>query len=402
MKLQSLAFKILLIIALAFALPNLYDIVFNTRSQRVQCYYSAIKKQFFTNKSRVYFDEQNNIISQEVFNASLPFMYYHKLLINGQAPDSIEGISITADLVSNTQKIFRLTPANLFIPNIKIFPLLYQAPNEKSSSLTYFAFTDKLRVLSALNNCLDTLLTNQVSALLKEKHFQHPAKNIFGTLTKKNITNEGMFIVDANNHFYNLALKDNLPTVEIIKIPAEMQVSNMINTIFKDKSFYGIVIDQENKLYLLETGSFRFIELPIDNYDPRNDNILWVGNLLTTTVNINKKDRIEATAFNSNSGKLIRKITIERESSQQDTYDRYSNYIFPFTFSITSKKEQFIRFYADTTNYYLWLINSLISILIYLIFAISKRRFILSDLILISVSGIYGLLTYLLHPKNKA
>lgn len=400
MNLQSYTFRLLLIIALAFALPSTFDLIFNDKPDRVQCYYSVIKKQFITSSNFNYTDQQGNAITRDTFEASLPFIYFQRLLINGVAPDTIEGIKMSAELVSNTQKFFRLVPRNLHKPNIKIFPLVYKSPNNPATKIRFFAFNNGLKVLNAKSNSIDVSLTKTFNELLTKNQFQHPAKLVYGTISKKNITNEGMFIIDAADHFFNLSINQDVPSVEIIPIPKGRKIVNMVNTTFKDRSSYGVVIDDENNFYLLETGSFRFIKLPIDNYNTYKDEFSWAGNILTTTVNIYKDSVIEAIAFDSFTGELIDKYSIKRDPSKQVVYNKYKEMIFPFIFSTSSHSKQFIKLYTTVANYKYWLLNSFLSLLIYLALATKRRNILIRDIIMIAVCGSFGLITYLLLGKK--
>lgn len=404
MRITSLIYRILLIVALAFGLPKTYNLIFIPDSYRSQSFYSDWDKQFYTfektEEGLHYKNQKGETVSKKEYEKAIMFMHYQKLMVRGKLPDSLGGFELSPELLGTTNKFFRLNPRHINqIPNL-LFPLSYQKSKTDKLENVFLKFSNKLSILHPITNKVIIDKTAQFQEALKEKYFQFPAQNVFGRHDRKNAVAEGVFVTDANNHFFNIFFDINAqPQVEIIPLPQGMRVEKMLNTNFKDESAYGILIDQNDKLYLLESNSYRIIPLPISNYNSQKDDIIWAGNILSTTVNITKEDSVYTYAFNSDNGNLIGQCSAKLAVGNRSFINFLHKSLFPFSLNTKVPYSRIAKLRVEYSTLLYWLTNSLCSLLVFAFISIRNKRRDWTGIILIALTGVYGLISILLVPS---
>ena len=400
MKLTLFVFRILLITTLALAFPVIYHLIMTPDLNRAQSFYSKIDQQFYTHISTeqgaIYLNESSDTITKSEYIAALPFLYFQNLMRQGALPDSLGGYALTPELIATSNKFFRITPRNVKSPDFLLHPLIYRNITDGILIHTFLAFDNELRIINPQTNSLNQTNTDLFQKKLNNLHFKHPAKKIFGRKNQRELIQEGIFVVDANNHFFNLYFENSVPIVKIIPLPKGAHIEYMINTNFKDHSAYGIIIDQNNTLYLLESVSYNIIKLPITNYNPIRDEIVWAGNLLSTTVNISNEDSVCSFAMDINDGTLLAKHSIKITEGNRKLLRYYKQLLMPFTLKtrIYTNREMPLSLTFSPFRY--WLINSFVSLLIYCLIMYRRKEQNRTSLTLIAFTGLYGLISCLL------
>lgn len=393
---------------LAFGLPKAFDLLIKPISYRSQTYYSDLNHQFYshqkTDSGTFHTDQDNNIISRQEYESALPLMYYQKLLLKGELPDSLAGYALTPELIGTTNKFFKIQPRHINQPQILVFPNCHTNPKKDRIENIFFAFNEQIKIITPATNSVDKYQTDTFSKILSDKHFSFPVKKVFGRLNRKDAINEGIFVVDANNHFFNLYFDQQAePAVNIIPLPNNTQVETMINTSFKDRSVYGIIIDQNNNLYILESETYNLIKLPVEKYNSLKDEIIWAGNILTTTINVSTPDSVFTYAFESDNGSLIGKFTTALSRGNRDIITQWRNAFLPFTLTTKVPYSRIAHLTIENAPLNWWLINCGLTLLLYCVLLLRNKRKDWIGLGLIALTGIYGLLTCLLiKPHNKA
>ena len=269
------------------------------------------------------FDGQEFTVEEA--DSLLPFMYMAQLVSKGRMPDTIQGVPVTPQLIKqhNINFTHRLYDTNR--PQTRLWCLLESMPKRVDLELPddAFRFTDDGIEFVEMN-------TNQVKAeksqlftdALQKKGFQFPALCVDGNATTRKEYDEGYLLIDQAHQLFHLKMTAGRPYVKAIQAPASQahdlttsqpfQAQYVFTTEFRDHSVRGFVTDQNHLLYVITPA---YDVVPVGEpeqveFDPTQNNIILMGNLLDWTIRISTPEAEQFYAVSADDYHLLRHRTV--------------------------------------------------------------------------------------------
>ena len=174
-------------------------------------------------------------------------------------------------------------------------------------------------------------------------------------------------------------------------IPTDIRIKALFVKEKPLREFYGILITEDDQLYLLTYDNYRLQRLPIEDYTASENTILFQGSLLYRTISIISKNHIKTFVTNRKY-----ELVDTYEESWKGKYERtagiISKYIFPFTIKLHSLESRYVDFYISSINYSAIYANLFFLILTFLLMKRRKNKISKTwdDFIIVLLTGIYG------------
>lgn len=397
---------------LAVALPGLYDLAFGVETARTQLFYSPTRETFVYREHHgdhdfVYADREGNAFDRRTFEQSIPFIYYKNMEIWGLLPLTIDGKSYTKATIRNNRQVFELKPAEIRDrrSEIAVYPLLESAPEQAGLRFPEDVFrltADRIEFLNVDTNAIDETLTARFTTALQAEGFSFPARFAAGKPTILKPFDEGYFLVDATGAVFHLKRVHNQPEVVRTPIPTTLGVRDILVTENKKRRFYGLLLAEDGRLFLIATENYRLVPLPVDGYDPDHMDYKLLLN------------PVQATAVYGNDA-VVHAVAMTLDFEPIDTYrravpgrhgmlhDRIARVLFPFVLTLDEHDSLTLSWRLEHHGW-AGLLGTLAALLAFL--GIARLRG--TDLrlewpagLLVLVGGVFGLAAAQLVPPRR-
>ncbi|MEA3416791.1 MAG: DUF4857 domain-containing protein [Thermodesulfobacteriota bacterium] len=401
-KLSRYALITLSILVMSVYLPMLYQKVFVARTGRTHLFYSPVIKKFVFRemiKDHRFLtrDETGRDLDRKTFESLMPFIYYKNMELWGLLPFEIDGQSFDKDTIKANRQVIELKPRMIAdrFPQDEIYPLIESQPDQALFIFPEdrFRITDRMEFVNADRNTVDEALSCVFTDALKDAGFKFPARLIAGKGTILKPFDEGYFVVDAAGAVFHIKRVRGKPLCVRTPIPANLGIRSIRISENRRKEFYGMLLTNDGKLFLISYDNYRLIPLPVDNYNPDTMNYKLIINPLYRTAVYSDKTMIYATAMTPDY-KIIAGYKRAMQRSRQTPAKVFYSACFPFFVQIKDHTSNYMTFDL-VLNGWKGFIGIGISVIIYFIF-VCVRRFDLkalwSDFVVIAFSGIYGLI----------
>jgi len=296
-KLSRLLILLVVILVASVTLPHYYRLSFGERVFSPLINYSPVIKDFLVFEKRKskykWVDAKGTEYSRSESDSLLPFSNYRLLLANGQMPDSLQGVKINIDTLRLNNLFMKLRPKEINAPGIKMFPLFESKPKRLKLLMpsNYVRINQRMEFIEAKTNTINTDLTDSFTSALQGQGFTFPAVKYFGNPTTRKAFDEGYFVVDTAGKLFHIKKIKGKAYCKYITLPADFKVRHMIVYENSLREFYGLIINENNELFLLLYDQYKIQKLPVDNYDALEDQLIFRGDLFYRMVTI-AKDRI--------------------------------------------------------------------------------------------------------------
>ena len=393
-----------IIITMSIVLPEFYSMLFYKSVPSFRTSYSSISNEFLITEYRVdksyREDSHGNILSRNDFERLTPFASYRQLVYRDEMPDTIHGIPVDIKAIRLNNIFMQLRSSDILAYTIPINPLLESEPGRPNLSTPdeFFRINEQFEFIHCAKNSVLPKLSKLFNDALVKKGFQFPAKKIFGNPTTRKPFDDGFFIVDNNEKLFHLKRVHNKPYVAKVALPSNIEIQFVAVKEMSLKEFHALIVTKDNQLFLISFDNYNLIKLPSDGYDYRNTRFIFRGNLFYREINFIKRNSIKA--FVTDRDYRVIDTFYKKWESNEDSYiGIVEKSIFPFKISLTDKNNSFINFYFAFSDFQFLLGN-----IIALLFGIAlfetkfKRKTTtkIIDLIIILLSGLYGLIAVLL------
>ena len=401
-RLSRYALIVLAILVMSVYLPMLYQKVFVAKTGRTHLFYSPVIKKFVFReivKDHRFLtqDETGRNLDRKTFETLIPFIYYKNMELWGLLPFEIDDQSFDKETIKANRQVVELKPRMIAdcSPQDEIYPLIESQPDQ--ALLVFpkdrFRITDRMEFVNADNNTVDEGLSRVFTRALKEVGFKFPARLVAGKGTILKPFDEGYFVVDIAGAVFHIKRVRGKPLCVRTPIPADLGIRSIRISENRKKEFYGMLLTDSGKLFLISYDNYRLIPLPVDNYNPDTMNYKLIINPLYKTAVYSDKTMIYATAMTPDY-ETIARYKRAMQTSRQTPAKTFYSACFPFSIQVKDHTSDYMTFNL-ITNGWKGLIGVGLSIVIYLLFVCLRKRNlkeVWSDLAVIALSGVYGLI----------
>lgn len=374
MRLLSFACLCLLsVLALAWALPNLYDMALLPPLDKTHLFYSPVLRQcLYTERIRgrdtqaaalseghhadvVYKDEEGRYYDRRAFEAALPFIYYRNMEMRGLLPVRLKGRSLDRTAIERARRVLELPARALdgHHPPHTCLPLLEANPGQVA--LLYPA--DRFRMADgemlfthADTNTREEDLSTLFSDGLRSQGFLFPARHVGGNFTTFKPYEGGIFLVDARGGLFHVLRRDGRPAVRKIPLPQGVTPRHVLVSESGERHWLGLLLDMRDRLWLIRQTDFTLIGLAVPGYEPdRMDCKLLFDPLYLTVVTSDAAFaraavfRIPATDLkNGDVCTPVHTFQHEMSRAKESWQHRLAQTLFPFRITLAREETSFL------------------------------------------------------------
>jgi len=321
-------------------------------------------------------------------------MYVRQLIIDGTMPDTIKGVALDMHVINLNRSFFRLKPRDIFAPSPGLYPLFESQSGRANLEMPedFFRIQSRMEFVNAASNKVEKYKSIVFTKALKKQGFTFPSKMIEGIPTTRKSCDEGYFVIDAKDQLFHIKMIKGSPFVKKVDLPQGILFKKISCVDFRDKKYYNYLISDKNNIYILTQGDYKLIKLPIDGYDPANEELRIFGDLFNYTAYFIGKDHINIQVLN----KEYQKIDEYKESwpsRSQRIEGKVASFLFPAELSLSAWNNSYNKFYFERTKGFNWIYLNLLLIVVYILI-LRKRKADLKtgiiDYIIIGFTGIFG------------
>jgi hypothetical protein len=400
---------LIIILVASEVMPDLYWKIFEKNLNAPTIYYSPVTNDFvfmkFDGKMPIFSDNTGRTFSREEFEELTPFLSYRQLVLDDKMPDTINGTYITVPEVKLNNLIFRIKPSSIEAPQIELYPLFESRSGKVNLEMPqeFFRINKRLEFINCEENTINEALSIEYTEALRKEGFDFPSRMIAGNPTTRKLFDEGYFIIDNADKVFHLKRIHGKPFCQKLDIPGKPKVVHVLISENKLMEFYGMLITEDNNVYLISYDNYRLIKLPLDDYDYKSTTLRMIGNLLFREFTLHNESGIKV-------------IVTDRDYKVVDTYEesiitkyettagKFFYYVFPFSLSLSSQYSAYINFYFRSYFPYA-LAGNVISLFLALIFFHTKKIKMTrypAELLIIAITGIYGLIAVLITRERNS
>jgi hypothetical protein len=381
----------------AMFLPEYYWIGFGERIFPPQVRYSPLTKDFLVgnsiDKNFVWMGLDGKQYTREQSDSLMPFSNYRLLAAKGLMPDTINGQKIELDEVRLNNIFERIRPYVMDAPEIKLYPLFESKPPRLQLELptSFFRITDRMEFITAETNQVDEKLSQVFTEALEKENFNFPMTGIYGNPTTRKPFDEGYFIVDSESQMFHVKMIHGKPHCKNIHLPEDVKVKYLSVREAELREFYGLLISQDDQLYLLMYDQYRLQPLPIEDYNSEQDMIMFIGNLQVRTFLLNS-DHSSRAFVTDRSYKLIAQHKETWQGYDDLKVAKIGKYLFPFQINLTRDNSKFVNLNFSSYHFNAVYLNILFIILTIILLRYRRTSVVKKwyDILIVLITGIFG------------
>lgn len=328
----------------------------------------------------------------------LPFIYYKNMEIWGLLPVHLNGREFDKSTIQKSRQVMELSSRHISdkTPHAGLYPLLESNPGQ--ARLVFpedrFRMTDTAMVfVNADTNTVDRELTRTFTRALKDQGFVFPARSVNGKFTVLKPFDEGVFLVDSDYRVFHVKRVGQEPRVVRTGIPAALKTRYIDVSENSSQVFYGLLLAGDGTVHLLSYDNYTLVPIPLEHYDSDRMDLKLIFNPLYVTAVYSDAATIRAVAMDKQFQPLA--SYTHAMSRATPTYAfQIHQFLFPFSLKPgTTETDDYFRFHpalGDLSS----LAGLVLCILIYggFTFLHRKRRPDAGRLLLVAITGIYGLI----------
>lgn len=386
------------ILAAAVALPKLYWLAFDKPIHVPFLMYSSQEHDFFMidreNDESVRKDRQGNYYTRDEFEVKLPMFFSRQLAMNGNMPDSLNGMDIDLQQINHARSMFRYRPRDMQTPDPGLYPL-FEAESGRANlemPTDFFRITHRMEFLDAASNEIDERKSQMFTTVLENRDFNFPARLIAGIPTTRKSCDEGYFVVDSKDIMYHVKMIQGEPYIRKIEVPDGLTFKHISAVDFMDKKYYCYMISEEDELYILTQDLYEFIKWPFEGLQAETDELRVYGNLFNYTVQTRRPGYMKVVALDNNYNK-VDEYEKTWPVSSETKQGIVASFIFPGELRLSDSTTNFVDFNFELMKRLNWIyLNIVLVIIQILLIRRSKLRLNrnILDLVIVGVTGIFG------------
>lgn len=403
-KLGRLLLIITMIVLLANYLPEFYWLKFDTPVSKPVVNYSPLLNKFMIRKfdgtEFGWKDDTGQKYSRAEYEIYSPASNYRQLIFDKKLPDSVNGVKMDLDSLRLHRIIMRITPQVINSWQIPLYSLIESASGRIKLEMPddFFRIDNNgITFLDAAENKIEEEKSRTFNEVMLKEYFKFPAKLIAGNPSTLKPFDEGYFILDSDDKLFHLKMVKGEPFFRYMNNPAKIKIKHILFQETNLRSFYGIAISKDNKIYCILTDNYKFLQLPVDKFEFDKNKFVYMGDYLNKNLLV-ESDKTVTNYVTERNHRFIKKYENLYYDGSKDAAISVANVLFPYTLSFVEANSGMVDVFFNFSNRNaLWglLISMIISFLI-----LRKRKavhgFDYTDLAIVAISGIYGLIAVIL------
>jgi hypothetical protein len=382
MKGKFIIYFILLLFVTAIGLwgiPELVKTATYSRNQYPFVYFSSVKKQFLlrnnVEKKSLFATDEGVTLSEDEYDKALPLLNFRQLTVNGEMPDSIDGIAIDPRELRTKMVNFRYQPSETHTPELNLYILFESLPKKGNleSPGDVFRLNDKIQFIDDESNSINEEKSEKFQNALLKAGYTFPAVRTYGNVNIRKSYDEGYFSLDANGQFFHIKMVNGRPFVKNTLLADSIKPLYFSMLEVSDKRFYGFLFDEKGYVYILEEGGGKYlpVRLEIDPLDLNNDELSVMGNLMYWTVSVQNETGKYFYALENLSLKQVRNYSLTAPPSK---WESATQWLFPFYLTFNEKNDNFIMPRLHLTALTAFIINFLLAFVFLFVKKTGKQK----------------------------
>ncbi len=362
----------------------------------------------------VYKNEKGEYFTRNEFEAKIPFIYYRNMELRGLLPLNLHGKSLDRAAIQKERRVFEM-PSRLLDDHVykeEIYPLMDANPGQVALVLPAdrIRFTDTaLEFIDSDLNGVDAEQTQAYTKALSDKGFTFPAKGVWGNFTTFKPFEGGTFVVDTAGKTFHLVRRNNILEVVVVPFAKDIVPQKMVIAEAKDRKYLGLVLDTQNRMYLMHQDGFALTYIPTKEYAPQHMDFKLIMDPLFMTAVYSDAKHIHAVAFANaenlgGSVKPLHSYVHQMSMSKDTSLTQVADIIFPFMLSFTdlhSSKGQFKTAMSSQYFGYGIMFNLLLALAYGFAFRTYRMAKVARQGLFVAVFGIYVLIPLVLMEQYK-
>ncbi len=359
------SFILLIVLVSALYLPLLYRQLFFTDVGKTHLFYSPVARDFVFTETVVgkvpeqvqaksedhhariaYKKAGQDYVSRVEFEKLLPFIYYKNMDLWGLLPLKLNGQVFDKPTIKQNRRVMELKARHLegHSPVTPVFPLMESNPGHARLVFPEDRFRmtrNSMEFINADSNTKDAELTRAFTRALTEKGFVFPARSVNGKFTVLKPFDEGIFLVDGTYSVFHVKRVNGSP--QVVKTPIDPSVRTRYIKVSENrqKQFYGILLAEDGRAFLISYDDYALISLPLDGYDPDSMDLKLIFNPLYCTAVFSDAAVIHAVAMDKHFG-VIGTWTHTMSRAAMTPAKAFYQLLFPFVIQLDQETSDFL------------------------------------------------------------
>lgn len=400
---------ILGVLLLANILPKHYEHMFSKRVTTAEIAFSPVKEEFIKverlagkerKKVRSTLDGKETFTEEE-YQALFPFIYYSNLLGWDKFPKKFEMYKDNISIITNSSQWAFMHKPSVNDKPVGLYPLFESASKFNDLVLpdAFFRLKNSIEFINSETNKVDSKQSNLFKEALLKKGLHFPIQKAFGNPSTMKPFDEGYFLIDATKQLFHMKQKQGMPVIQKIDTKGiDIKYISIVED--KRKEFYGLVLDQQDSLYLLMYDDYELVKIPVAPLDGINSTLVLKTNPMYRYFTFygldeEKGANVISLYVTDLDYELVDQNIYEYPNSVEGIYKTAKSILFPFILELT--KDDSYKYSLEIKSFSLngFLFN-LVMVLFYFIYIRLSRRALkvnVVNVILISIGGVYSLIS---------
>ena len=402
-KISRILLLLLIVFVASIFIPKYYWLKFEKNIRRPIIYYSPVIHDFLipqiTRNELIHFDTKGNKYDRDQFEMLTPLLNYRQLVSVGKLPDSLNGMPLSIESVRLNNIMMRVPSDMIDAKPIQLFPMFESKSGRVRLEMPddLFRINDRFEFINCQTNSVIQDKSNLFTAALAKENFSFPAVKIAGNPTDKKAFDEGYFVLDSKNKLFHIKMVKGKPYCANTQMPESLDVACMSIMEMPLREFYGILITKQGGVYLISYDDYKFIKLPLENYNIQKDNFSIMGDLFYRTISLTSSNSVH-TIVTDRDYKVVDRYENSWLDNKEMPAGIFASWVFPFTLRLEDAGSSYSNFFFRFSGYKVLLLSFVLTIITY--FILRNRKISLKqgwfDLIIVLFSGIFGFIAVLL------
>lgn len=403
---------VLIIFLLAVWLPVAKDFLFAYRFGKTQLFYSPVIERFVYTEllgaghQFIYRDQNGKDYDREEFETLIPFIYYKNMELWGRLPLALAGQTFDKAAIAAERQVLELAPDELpgHTPRIQLFPLLESNPDRAQLRFPEDILrpAERLAFIGSDANRLDPELSATFTRALTDAGFRFPVRATFGRVSILKSFDAGYFLLDSTGALFHLKRLDGAPQVASVPLPEGLAVRHIKVTENKRREVLGLLLAEDGRLFLMAERDGALTPLHLPGYRADDMALKILFNPLQRTAVYSDQKTIHAVVMDRDY-RPIDQYTRRMAMAQPRLIDHVWEMLVPFSLELRDPDHRYLSLRPHVHS-----LAAGIGVAFALLLALEVLRLrgirpaqAKMDLLLITLTGLYGLLALILIPPER-